>query len=227
MTASPAWTPNDIMPTFNMGNSTHHSNREGADVMVMGTSTSKTSRAAGSAARKYPIRTSPSVGTTNSVTPASHFPNGFTGKAQDTANASRDETFNLEKPDPNFAQSLRSIGPVQPNPTLSHTSAFSRHVNRNTPSRPGGPFAPDPKMNSALAVLEARSKLQEEAEKEFDQVGKGVNGGRQFLDVMVIRQILAQRDQGKSAANIERDMGLKKGVVERLGPRGMVCLVQE
>ncbi|KXL46371.1 hypothetical protein M433DRAFT_157690 [Acidomyces richmondensis BFW] len=82
-------------------------------------------------------------------------------------------------------------------------------------------------MNSALAVLEARSKLQEEAEKEFDQVGKGVNGGRQFLDVMVIRQILAQRDQGKSAANIERDMGLKKGVVERLGPRGMVCLVQE
>lgn len=44
----------------------------------------------------------------------------------------------------------------------------------------------------------------------------------------MIRQILVQRDEkGKSASEIERSMGLKKGVVDRLGARGVVGLAQE
>lgn len=197
-------------------------------MIVMGSSASKASRTAGSTVRKYPNRATPSLGSTNAATPASRYPTGPTVRPQARASVSRNEAINLDASDPHFAQSLRSIGPVQPNPTLSPTSTFPHPGNRNTPARPGGPAGPDPRMNPAIAVLEARSRLQEEAEQEFQQAGRGVHEGRQFLDVVMIRQILAQRDQqGKDAANIERSMGLKKGVVERLGPRGMVSLVQE
>lgn len=77
-------------------------------------------------------------------------------------------------------------------------------------------------------VLEARSNLQQAADAEFERVGKSSQGGRQFLDVWMIRQILLQRDvQGRSPEEIERKMGLKKGVVGRLGAKGVVGLAQD
>lgn len=76
-------------------------------------------------------------------------------------------------------------------------------------------------------VLDARARLQREADIEFQGAARQ-NGGRQFLDAYVIRQILVQRDErGKSAAEIERAMWLKKGVVDRLGTPGVVGLAQE
>ena len=48
------------------------------------------------------------------------------------------------------------------------------------------------------------------------------------MDVYMIRQILVERDErGRSAAEIERRMGLKKGVVDRLGSKGVIALAQE
>jgi hypothetical protein len=42
------------------------------------------------------------------------------------------------------------------------------------------------------------------------------------LDVVTIRQVLMMRDvQRKDAEEIERTLGLRKGVVEKLGPRGL------
>jgi hypothetical protein len=83
-------------------------------------------------------------------------------------------------------------------------------------------------MNPALAVLDARQRLQDEAEKEFMEAGRRGHEGRQFLDVYTIRQMLILRDhQGKSAGEIEKALGLKTGAVGRLGARGLVSLPQE
>ena len=85
---------------------------------------------------------------------------------------------------------------------------------------PVSQFAENPRNNPSIAILEARQRLQEEAEKEFQTGGRV--GGRQFLDVITIRQILQMRDErGMKAEDIEQRMGLKKGVVARLGPKGI------
>ena len=47
--------------------------------------------------------------------------------------------------------------------------------------------------------------------------------GRQFLDVITIRQVLMLRDEkGLAEGEIEKRLGLMKGVVGRLGPKGVV-----
>lgn len=77
-------------------------------------------------------------------------------------------------------------------------------------------------------VLSARSRLQDEAEVEFMEGGKRGHAGRQYLDVYTIRQILQMRDQrGQSDKEIERVLGLKDGVVERLGGKGVVGMAYD
>ncbi|KAI7500981.1 hypothetical protein KC367_g3238 [Hortaea werneckii] len=202
----------------------------------MGASGSKASRAAGSAARQYPNRPAPAPPSAQSATnappqppPAPNHEPGPTVKPQARATGSRDEAINLDASDPDFAQSLRSIGPVQPNPTLSPTSAFPNpgNPNKNLTQAPR-PLGPKPRENPTLVALDSRAKLQEAADAEFQMAGKRGHEGRQFLDVYMIRQILIERDvQGRSAEEIERKMGLKRGVVERLGGKGIVQLAQE
>ncbi|OTA22574.1 hypothetical protein BTJ68_14286 [Hortaea werneckii EXF-2000] len=202
----------------------------------MGASGSKASRAAGSAARQYPNRPAPAPPSAQSATnappqppPAPNHEPGPTVKPQARATGSRDEAINLDASDPDFAQSLRSIGPVQPNPTLSPTSAFPNpgNPNKNLTQAPR-PLGPKPRENPTLVALDSRAKLQEAADAEFQMAGKRGHEGRQFLDVYMIRQILIERDvQGRSAEEIERKMGLKRGVVERLGGKGVVQLAQE
>lgn len=60
------------------------------------------------------------------------------------------------------------------------------------------------------------------------EAGRRGHEGRQFLDVYTIRQMLTMRDeQGASAGQIEKRLGLKAGAVERLGAQGVVELAQE
>ena len=60
------------------------------------------------------------------------------------------------------------------------------------------------------------------------EAGRRGHSGRQFLDVYTIRQMLTMRDeQGKSAAQIEKRLGLKAGAVERLGVVGVVEVAHE
>jgi hypothetical protein len=71
--------------------------------------------------------------------------------------------------------------------------------------------------------LTARYRLAEEAELEFSNIGRKGREGRQFLDVVTIRQILVLRDEkGLGEGEIEERLGLRKGVVGRLGGKGLV-----
>ena len=116
----------------------------------------------------------------------------------------------------------------------SHSSTFnpSSASSSDSPSHqglPGPPQAshsqifPDPSRNPAIQVLTARERLSQEAEKEFIQAGRAGHAGRQFLDVITIRQVLMLRDEkGLAEGEIEKRLGLRKGVVGRLGPKGVV-----
>jgi len=200
----------------------------------MGSATSKASRATGAASRQYPKTARPPTSnppsgkpttTTNAPPqppPAPNHEAGPTVRPQAQATSNRSEAINLDASDPDFARSLRSLGPVQPNPTLSPSSAFQNP--RDLGRAPG----PNPRTNPAIAVLDARARLYDEAEREGQAYGKRGFEGRQFLDAFTIRQILIERDAGqKSAKEIERKLGLKAGVVERLGAPGVVGLVRE
>ncbi|KAK1057499.1 hypothetical protein LTR12_011442 [Friedmanniomyces endolithicus] len=198
----------------------------------MGSSASKASRAAGAASRKYPTRApTTSQPTRNAPPPPPPAPNGQPGPTvcpQAHTSGTRDEAINLDASDPDFARSLRSLGAVQPNPTFSPSSAFPHPGNPNNPSPTSRLSGPDPRTNPAIMVLDSRSRLQDAADLEFQSAGRRGHEGRQFLDVHMIRQMLVERDvKGRSSAEIEKRMGLKKGVVERLGPRGVLGLAQE
>lgn len=72
-------------------------------------------------------------------------------------------------------------------------------------------------------MLTARENLASQAEAEFARVRYEGGGGRKFLDVMTIRQILMFRDEKKmSNADIENKLGLAAGTVKKLGRKGIV-----
>lgn len=72
-------------------------------------------------------------------------------------------------------------------------------------------------------MLEARERLQQQADMELQQARKPGFEGRSFVDSTTIRQIIAMRDdRGMSSDQIEKLLELKKGTVERLGPKGLI-----
>lgn len=118
---------------------------------------------------------------------------------------------------PALAQRLREIGAVQPNPTYSHSSTAS-----TTALRPGantGPVFPAPSQNVTLSALEARRRVQEEADEEYENLGTSKSQGRRFLHAGMIRDVLVMKERGASEAQIEARFDLRKGVLQRLGPR--------
>ncbi|KAI9715438.1 MAG: hypothetical protein M1812_005914 [Candelaria pacifica] len=209
----------------------------------MGSSSSKVARnATGAATRKYPQRVPPISNPTPSTNARSPPPPGQPNAPGPTvypkpqASNARDEAINLDASDPHFAASLRTLGAVQPSPTFSNSSTFnqSQHTNSRTSPSQTAPSStsssdsypqifPSAAVNPAIQILEARSALASAADKEFIEAGKRGHEGRQFLDVVTIRQMLMLRDEkGIGEGEIERRLGLKKGVVGRLGPKGVV-----
>lgn len=82
---------------------------------------------------------------------------------------------------------------------------------------------PHPLQNPAIAMLNARERLQQQADLELQQARKPDFPGRSFVDSTTIRQIIAMRDdRGMSSDQIEKLLELKKGTVERLGPKGLI-----
>lgn len=135
---------------------------------------------------------------------------------------------------PAFAARLRELGAVQPNPAFSHssvagqpssTSNSSSSTQFQSPPPPSWPAARD---NATLGVLEARRRLEEQAESELENMGRATrsDGGRELLDVGTIRRVLLLRRQGVGEREIEERFGLKPGTVRRLGPPGTVEAVQ-
>lgn len=80
----------------------------------------------------------------------------------------------------------------------------------------------NPASNPALRILQARGQLQDQADTESENVGRRTFQGRQFLDVTMVSQVLMARKSGASDQEIERKMGLRAGVVGRLGKIGVV-----
>ena len=125
---------------------------------------------------------------------------------------------------------------MTPNPTLSHSSTFDPVKGTVTPnnnatttltsqagdSRRPSSF-PDRATNPAVRILQQRSELARRAEAEFEAAARTNSDGREFLDVVILRQILMLRDErGLEEEEIEGKLGLKAGVVRRLGSKGIV-----
>ncbi|KAL2258498.1 hypothetical protein VTK26DRAFT_8173 [Humicola hyalothermophila] len=148
------------------------------------------------------------------------------------ASFAKDEAIRADSVDPNrpdfitpeFAERLHKMGIVQPNPTYSPSSTaspFSGDASgiRQSLSKPQFPPAT---KNTTLGALEARRRIEAQANEELEHMGKSTDQGKQFLDITTIKQILVLRDRGVSAADIESRLRLRPGVVARLGPKGIV-----
>lgn len=128
---------------------------------------------------------------------------------------------------PGLAERLRQIGVVQPNPMYSPSSTASPTTTSSsqpatTHEHSGGPVFPSPSNNAVLSALEARERLAREAEEEFESLGLSGGQGKRFLTSGMIRDVLVMRERGASDGEIENRFNLRRGVVRRLGPRGLV-----
>ncbi|KAK1512349.1 choline transporter [Colletotrichum costaricense] len=206
-----------------------------------GTMGSSSSKAAQGAARKFPTRAPgavPPPSTAARAAPAA--PPTQPAQAQSRAKTAtlkpEDLTSATTTTNPEvtaeFSSRLRQMGIVQPNPTFSSTSTASAGPGPVAGSRPGpsphadliqnpGPLFPSTSRNATLGTLEARRRLQQEADAEFDGLGRSSSGGREFLDLKTIIQMHLMRERGHSPAEIEARLDLKAGVVARLGRIGI------
>lgn len=137
--------------------------------------------------------------------------------------------------DPVLASKLRQIGPVEANPYQSHTATqpqASRQSPKGLPAElaplgqepPPGlfPNAASMRNNPALLILQSRKRLQERAENEFNNIGRRGFEGREFMDVYMVTDALKMRQSGMSLVDIEKRLGLKNGMMAKLGERGVL-----
>ncbi|CAI7652931.1 unnamed protein product [Penicillium glandicola] len=211
----------------------------------MGSAASKPAKAAAGAAsrRQYPKQPAPpprgprkapketKVASATTPTPAPQYKvsqasprapapssQGPTYHSKEKASGVKSDAIDMDGRDPDFAASLRSIGPVNPSPTFSNSSTFNR---------PGSMQTVFPQAsNPALLAVTARQRLTEAAEQEAEHFGRAGHPGRSFLDALTIQQVLTMRDkQGMRRGDIERFLGLKKGILERLGKDEIVSRI--
>lgn len=136
--------------------------------------------------------------------------------------------FDASDPDIGLNSRLRELGPVTPSPTLSNSSTFNR-ASAQDPTTSDGTFVPSASTpsqsiypttnNPAVSLLTARYRIAEEAEQEFEKIGRKGFEGRKYLDVATIRTVLVYRSEGMPDAEIERRLELRSGVVKSLGGR--------
>lgn len=80
---------------------------------------------------------------------------------------------------------------------------------------------PDLRENPALRVLEARQRIQDEADEELANMGRRGFAGRKYVDASVIQLALMRKARGEPEAHIEEALGIKKGRLAVLG-KGIV-----
>ncbi|KAF2270842.1 hypothetical protein CC78DRAFT_538568 [Lojkania enalia] len=195
----------------------------------MGSSASKTSRAAGAAARKYPNRVPNATTRPGASPPPQPSQPGPTSHSPPQASELKTEAIDLDARDPAFASRLNTIGAVQPNPHYSPSSISSFDPQRNTPTTlPSDEFSalpqsafPNPRDNPAVRVLEARQRIAAEAEDELANVGRQGFKGRKYVDASVIQLALMRKQGGEPVERIEHALGIKKGRLGVLG-KGIV-----
>lgn len=108
------------------------------------------------------------------------------------------------------------MGVVDPNPTYSPSSTASTQ-SLGGPTQPLGPSFPSSRNNRTLSVLEARRRLQQEAEEDFEAMGRAGSHGRRFIDMRTMVQAMQMRAQGSAPADIEKKLNLQPRLLEMLG----------
>ncbi|KAJ5731372.1 uncharacterized protein N7483_005880 [Penicillium malachiteum] len=177
----------------------------------MGSGASKPVRSAAGAAakRQYPKKAAPPPRTPAAPKQAREAPQSTPYICTHTFT-----TIDLDGRDPDFAASLRTIGPVDPSGNFSHPNPFNRGTLQTV-------FPTS--SNPALIVVNARQRITKAAHDEALAVGNPNFTGRQFLDSLTIHQALTMRDQQKlPSGEIERMLRLKKGTIDKLGKSGIV-----
>ncbi|CAK7208415.1 hypothetical protein SBRCBS47491_000084 [Sporothrix bragantina] len=227
----------------------------------MGSAASKTARAAPT--RKYPTRAagaSPAQTQTRTRPPrAAPAPSEAPSQAQPPRPPRPREAEPVPEPeseqidgaadvkDDDFADRLRQMGIVQPNPTYSPSSTAGPVHLPSSGARPTGGAevrghdadilrqienhrkqyaSPSSATRSAVArpnttltVLEARRRIQDQAAADSESFAQN---GREFLSALTLRDALVLRSRGVDSAAIEKRLRLKPGVVARLGNLGLV-----
>ncbi|KAK7421668.1 hypothetical protein QQZ08_009842 [Neonectria magnoliae] len=186
----------------------------------MGSSSSKVARGA---TRKYPTHAS------GSAIPAAG-PRSqpiAKPKAGPAGGSAKDDAVRADGADPDFvggdfSRRLHQMGMADPNPTYSPSSTASRHLG---PQAPLGPtFAPN-RSNPALMALDARSRLQQEAEEDFESMGRANTQGRRFLDMRTMVDAIKLRGHGLADKDIEARLRIRPGLLDKLGRQGVLAHV--
>ena len=121
-----------------------------------------------------------------------------------------------------FSRRLQQMGVADPNPTYSPSSFAASNLG---PSSPSGPtFAPS-RSNPTLSALEARQRLQQEAELDFEAMGRANTQGRRFLDMRTVVDALKMRGHGIPDGEIEKRLRIQRGLLERLGRQSILSHV--
>ncbi|KPM37441.1 hypothetical protein AK830_g9139 [Neonectria ditissima] len=186
----------------------------------MGSSSSKVARGA---TRKYPTRAP------GSAVPASvsHSQPSAKPKAGPAGGGAKDDAIRADGVDPDFvpgdfSRRLHQMGMADPNPTYSSSSTASHNLGPQTPQGPT--FAPS-RSNPTLTALEARQRLQREAEEDFESMGRANTQGRRFLDMRTMVDAMKLRGHGLADRDIEARLRMRPGLLEKLGRQGVFAHV--
>ncbi|KAK6065157.1 hypothetical protein SCUP515_11379 [Seiridium cupressi] len=183
---------------------------------------SKASKTAQSATRKFPARAPGAV--PPSARPAAPRAPSQTPGGSSEASLTKNQEILADGTDPDsmtnhaFSQRLKQMGVATPNPTLSNSSTATPGPPAPR-SSPLGPSYPSASHNQTLNALEARQRLEEQIELQFENPA----AGREFADVGTLRQALMMRKRGLAAADVEKRLRLKAGVVAKIESGGVIA----
>ncbi|RPB21615.1 hypothetical protein L211DRAFT_869869 [Terfezia boudieri ATCC MYA-4762] len=172
----------------------------------MGSAASKAARIASNstAARRYPTTPKDLPHTQPTPSDVSHIREssipGPTVHPPPSTSDGRDAAINFDSMDPDFRSMLHTVGVVD--------SASAMSIRTLVHSAP----------NPAHYILSQRAELSSSHDEEARN--PQLRDERRWVDTGVIRRIVALRDElGWEEGRIERELGLKEGVVGRLGRR--------
>lgn len=121
-----------------------------------------------------------------------------------------------------FSNRLHQMGIVDPSPTYSPSSTAGPQQG-GKPQVAGAPVFPSAKQNTTLSVLEARSRLQQLADEDTEAFSRvGNKAQRRFADMRTLVDAIQLQDRGMAAAEVERKLGLKAGLLGKFGERGVL-----
>ena len=114
------------------------------------------------------------------------------------------------------------MGIVDPSPTYSPSSTAGPQEG-GKPSAAGGPVFPSAKQNTTLSVLEARNKLQQQADEDSEAFSRAGNKAqRRFVDMRTLVDAIQMQDRGMAASEVERKLGMERGLLSKFGERGVL-----